>query len=323
MPDKERYREFCLNETKLPLFFQPWWLDEVCVKGKWDVLLFEKNNQILGVYPFFLKKKYKVFSLITMPPFTPFLGPYIKYPENLKFSERSSFEKDVYNFFISTLPEFDMFTQFFNYNFSNWLPFYWQKFKQTTYYSYVIEDISVIENVKSNFHSNKIQEIEKALKTVKIKFDLSPEDFYSFHKRSLEKQNQKISYTVDFFKNVVEAAIKNNSGRIIYASDSEKIYSALFFIWDKNSGYNLITANDPDLKKYGSLSLLIFQTIDFLSSKAGMYDLEGSMNENYEFSYRKFGGKQQQYFYLTKTNSFLLKINETIRNFSIDSSGNS
>jgi hypothetical protein len=36
------------------------------------------------------------------------------------------------------------------------------------------------------------------------------------------------------------------------------------------------------------------------------------MNESYEFSYRQFGGRQQQYFYLTKTNSLLLKLTGTL-----------
>ena len=103
----------------------------------------------------------------------------------------------------------------------------------------------------------------------------------------------------------------NNSGKIIYACGDEKIYSAIFFIWDKNSGYNLITANDPDFKKSGTLSLLIYEAMIFLSDKTRTYDLEGSMNENYEFSYRQFGGRQQQYFYITKTNSLLLKIFKT------------
>ena len=308
MDNKDLYTDFCRKEKNLPLFYQPWWLDTVCSEGAWDVLVFIKKKQVVGVYPFYKKKKFKFFGLISMPPYTPFLGPYLKYPENLKSFEKINFEKEAYSYFIDALPEFDFFLQYFNYEFSNWLPFYWKKFDQTTYYSYIIENIDDIDKVKSNFHPNKQFEIKKAADVVKVKFDLFPEDFYSFHKRTLEKQNQKISYTFEFFKNLFNVASINNSGRIIYACDDEKIYSALFFIWDKQSGYNLITANDPDLRKTGTLSLLILQAITWLSDKTKMYDLEGSMNQNYEFSYRQFGGRQQQYFRLIKTNSILLKL---------------
>ena len=312
MSNKERYNQFCSVKADLPVFFQPWWLDKVCIEGTWDVLLFEKNNLIMSVYPYYLKTRYKVFNLITMPPYTQFLGPYLIYPENLKYFERVSYEKEVCNYFIKELPEFDIFIQFFNYNFSNWLPFHWQKFEQTTYYSYVIRNITDIEKVKSDFHPNKQQEKKKALKTVKTNFDLSAEDFFYFHKKTLEQQKQRISYTLEFFKGIYEAALRNNSGKIIYAHNDEKIYSALFFIWDRNSGYNLITASDSDFKKSGALSLIISEAIAFLSDKTKMYDFEGSMNENYEFSYRQFGGSQQPYFQIKKTNSFFIKMLELI-----------
>jgi hypothetical protein len=315
MSNRDRYTAFCKEENNLPVFYQPWWLDIVCAGGKWDAILFERNHEILGVFPYFLKRKFGIFKVITMPPYTPFLGPYMKFPENLKSFERIGYEKEVLSSFIKELPEFDKFIQFFNYDFSNWLPFYWQNFKQTTYYSYVIENISDAEKVISHFHPNKQQEIRKAAKTVEIKFDLSPEEFYCFHKESLEKTNQKISYSLNLFKSIFDIASENNSGRIIYATDNEKIYSALFLVWDKNSAYSLITANDPDLKKSGTLSLLIYKAIIFLSNKTQMYDFEGSMNENIEFSYRQFGGVQKQYFYITKTNSIILKSFEYLNYF--------
>jgi hypothetical protein len=312
MNNKDRYKEFCSHEPELSIFYQPWWLDSVCIEGSWDVLIFEKNDQILGVYPFYKKKKYGIFHLITMPPFTPFLGPFLKYPENLKNFEKVSLEKEIYDSFINELPEFDFLIQCFNYNFTNWLPFLWHQYKQTTYYSYVIENIADIEKVKSNFHYSKLKQIKKASKTVDVKYDLSPEDFYCFHKKTLEIQNKEISYKSDFFKNIAEAALSNNSGKIIYACDNERIYSALFFVWDKNSGYNLISANDPDLKRSGALSLLVTKAIAFLSDKTKAYDMEGSIIEKYEFSFRHYGGRQQPYFQIKKANSFLIKLMEFI-----------
>jgi hypothetical protein len=310
MHNKEKYSEFCSREDNLPLFFQPWWLNSVCANGRWDAIVLEKNNKVIGAYPYFVKDRFNLMKVITMPPFTPFLGPYIKYPEDLRSYEKASFEKEVLGNFIEELPYFDKFIQLFNYDIRNWLPFYWRDFLQTTYYSYILEDISDPEKARSEFHPNKKQEIIKASKTVDVRFDLSPEEFYSFHKMTLEKQGQKISYSPDLFREIYKKATDNNAGKSVYAFVGDKIYAALFFVWDKRSGYNLITANDPDFRKSGALSLLVYEAISFLGNKTGRYDLEGSMNENYEFSYRQFGGKQYQYFYLSKTNSKLLRIYE-------------
>jgi lipid II:glycine glycyltransferase (peptidoglycan interpeptide bridge formation enzyme) len=312
MHSKEKYSEFCSMEDKLPLFFHPWWLDSVCSDGNWDAIVLEKNKVVVGVYPYLVKERLNYFKVLTMPPFTPFLGPYIKYPEDLRGYEKASYEKEVLGNFINELPDFDKFVQLFNYDIRNWLPFYWRDFLQTTYYSYIIEDISDPERIKSEFHPNKQQEIKKAEKIVNVQFDLPPEEFYAFHKKALEKHGQKISYSLDLFRRIHQATKDNNAGRILYATDGDQIYASLFFVWDKRSGYNLITANDPDFRKSGALSLLIYEAISFLSKHTENYDLEGSMNENYEFSYRQFGGKQYQYFLLSKTNSKVFRIFERV-----------
>lgn len=40
------------------------------------------------------------------------------------------------NYFIDNLPKFDYFNMNFHYSITNWLPFYWRGFKQTTRYTY-------------------------------------------------------------------------------------------------------------------------------------------------------------------------------------------
>lgn len=308
MTNKEKYFEFCTSECSLPLFFQPWWLDAVCKTGQWDVLIYEKNKTILGVYPYFIKRKYKIFETITMPKFTPFLGPYIKYPVEFTNSERAGLEKEIYTTFINTLPEFDYFIQLFNYDFTNWLPFLWKNFKQTTFYSYIIDDISDVEKVKSGFHYSKIKQINKAVRTLEVKFDLSSEEFYSFHKETLRKQNKNILYDETLFKGVVEAAYSNCAGKIIYASHENHIFAALFFVWDKKSGYNLISAHDPDHNNSGALDMLVMNAMAFLSDKSKKYDMEGSIVESYEFSFRHFGGRQQPYYQIKKASSPIIKL---------------
>jgi hypothetical protein len=308
MNSKERYRVFCRQEDLLPVFFQPWWLDAVSEGGNWDVLLYEKNDEILAVYPFFFKRKYIAYRIITMPPFTPFLGPYLLLRKGMKNHEIYSFQKEALNFFISNLPKCDYIVQFFNYELQNWLPFYWNKYSQSTFYSYLINDISDPEKVRAGFHPNKQSELRRASLSAQIKDNLSPEEFYNFHRSSLNKVGHKISYSFEQFMRIYQAAMLNNSGKIFYSFDGEKMNSALFFIWDKRSGYNLITVNDPEYRKLGTLSLLIYEAINYLSDKTKMYDLEGSMNENYEFSYRQFGGNQQPYLMITKTYSQVIKL---------------
>ena len=93
MGNKEAYLGFSLDEP-IPIFSQPWWLNAT-VKDIWDVVLVEdKGGNIIGSMPYLINKKYGVVSSY-MPVLTQKLGPYIKYPEGIKYDSKISHEKKV------------------------------------------------------------------------------------------------------------------------------------------------------------------------------------------------------------------------------------
>jgi len=306
--NKEKYREFCKKEMDIPIFSKDWWLDSVCGESNWDVVLIEKGGVVFASMPYYKTKK-AIFNVIRMPKLTQTMGIYMKYPDNLKYEKRLSLEKKTANALIDKLPNFDYFSQNFHYNFTNWLPFYWKGYEQTTRYTYVIEDLSDIEKVLSNFNYAKRKNIKKSEKILKVKFDLSCEEFYENHKYTLNKQGSAISYSFDLFKKIYESGYRNSSAKTIYAVDNNNnIHGALFIIWDCNSAYDLISTIDPDFRNSGAASLLIKESIEFVSSRTGKFDFEGSMIENVEQSFRQFGAIQKPYFNISKKKSKLLKI---------------
>lgn len=313
MNNKQKYREFCRIEKNIPIFSKDWWLDAVAGEDNWNVAIVEKNNEIIASFPYVLKQ-ILFFRLISMPRFTPMLGVYIKYPENQSYYDKLSYEKKVISDLIDQLPNFHRFHQKFHYSFTNWLPFYWRGFSQTTRYTYVIEDISDYEMVVKNFEYSKRKNIKRAKKIVTIKFDLTAKEFYENHKMTLAKQGQKINYDFNLFKRIYDAAYAHNAGRTIYCVDkNNNIHSGLFVVWDDNSAFDLISTIDPDYRNSGSASLLIQEIIKYLSNKTKRFDFEGSMIEEVERSFRRFGAKQKQYFSIYKRN-FIFKLIECLIN---------
>ena len=122
MTNKQKYYTFCEIEKNIPIFSQAWWLDVVC-GSDWDVALVENHGEIISSMPYHIKKKAS-FKIITMPKLTQNMGPYIKYPDNQKYEKKLAFEKQVMTKLIDKLPVFDRFSQNFNYNITNWQPFY-------------------------------------------------------------------------------------------------------------------------------------------------------------------------------------------------------
>ena len=307
MTRKEKYYSFCEIEKNIPIFSQAWWLDAVCGMD-WNVALVEKNSQIIASMPYYLIKKVG-FKIITMPKLTQNMGPYIKYPPNQKYENKIAYEKIIMTELITYLPSYDMFSQNFNYTITNWLPFYWKGFSQTTYYSYILDQLSDLESIFSRFHSTKKKNIKKAEKLIDIVYDISDKTFYDNHKMTLAKQGKKISYSLELFKKIYSEGYKHNSSKTIGAYDKNgNLHAAYFIIWDDISVYNLISTIDPEYRESGASSLLFKEIISFASNISDKIDLEGSMIESVEQSFRKFGAIQIPYFNVTKINSTLLGI---------------
>lgn len=314
MNNKEKYRELCKREKSIPIFSKDWWLDAVA-GDNWDVAVVEKNGEVIAALPF-VKKRKMIFDIISMPKLTQNLGIWVKYPENQKYANRLSFEKEIYTQLIEQLPYFDYFCQNFHYSMTNWLPFYWKGFEQTTRYTYVIEDLSNLEAVYDNFKSNVRGKIRKAQRIVHVESTESIDLFYELNKKTFNRQGITIPYTLDFLRRKDEVVSRNHSRQIFIAKDDEgRIHSALYLIWDGQSSYVHMVGEDPDLRKSGAGILLIWEAIKFTKEKLGLnkFDFEGSMIENIESVRRAFGAVQKPYFQITKTNSKLLKVRKLLK----------
>lgn len=302
MNNKEKYREICKAEKTIPIFSQDWWMDAVCGENNWDVLIVEKGEEIVASMPIYIKQKYGL-KYITQPKLTQTNGIHIRYPENQKYEKRLSYEKEVMNEIIMQLEQFDIvhYQQSFHYSVTNWLPFYWKGFEQSTKYTYVIENLSDLDKVYSSFGHAKRKNIKKASKEVEVKFDLCSEKFYENHKMTLKKQNSEISYSYELFKKIYNYSYKNDAGKTIYAVDKDgNMHGALFFVWDGISAYDLISTIDPDYRNFGAASLLVYEAIKYVADKIKKFDFEGSMIENVENSFRQFGAIQKPYFVISK-----------------------
>lgn len=309
---KKQYHILCIEEKTLSIFQQDWWLDAVCGKENWDVLLSQKDGRIVGALPYYFQRSGRKIRVL-MPQLTQSMGVWIRSSESPKYEKRLSHEMTVMADLIDQLEQLPLLSCKIqnNVRLTNWLPFYWKGFSQTTYYSYRIEDISDVEKVKAGFSNGKKSHINKAIKNnIHIKFDLPVNEFYDNHVLTLKKQGKDISYSFDLFHRIHQAAYEHNAGKIIYATDeSGNLHGALFIIWDDESAYDLITPFDPDYRDSGASTLLILEMIRYLSEKKiKIFDFEGSMIPGVEDSFRHFGAVQTPYFRIWKDYGTQLEI---------------
>ena len=306
--EKEKYRQLCSKEPSIPIFSRDWWLDAACGEDNWQVALIERQGKIIASMPYFIKYRMGK-RILTQPSLTQRLGPWIYYQDNMKYSSRIGYEIEVMSSLVEKLPSFDLFLQIFDYEITNWLAFYWKGFRQQTSYTYVIDDIRDPELVLSSFSRSKRNDVYKARKRVKSRFDLPAEDFYRHHVSSLAKQKKKISYSLEHFSRLYDAGYNNHAAKVVYAVDEdENITSALFTVWDSNCASAVLSTIDPRFKNSGSFSLLIYEMISYLGGKTRKFNFGGSTIKGVEYSYRQFGTRQVPIFSVSKTNSILIAL---------------
>lgn len=300
MTNKERYNLFCKKEKDIPIFSQPWWMDIVCGENNWDVYLYGKENDILASCAYYLKKDE---NKITKALLTQNNGLLIKYPVNQKITSKLDFEEKIVNDFCEYLKGLNIkkYEQQYHYNFINWLPFFWQEYKELTRYTYVIENTSDLKKVKDNYSSNARKNINKAKKNLKVRETEDIKLFYKVNKMTFDRQNKEIPYTYELFKNLYLACKKRGCCKLLMAIDGdERVHSVAMIVWDEDSVYYLLNGTDPEVKKYQGNALLIDKSIEIASELGKKFDFEGSVIKGIEQSFRQYGGIPKPYFRIYK-----------------------
>lgn len=308
MKNKQIFKEWCERHPEIPLFLQYKWMEIITKPEQWDVAVVLAGTEIQAFMPYFKKRKLK-FDTITIPPLTPYMGPWIHYPEGQKEATRLSFEKKMLDQLIKQLPKTDRFIQYFHPEITNWLPFYWSGFEQSTRYTYIIDDLSDSEKLFANLQGNIRREIAKAQKTLVISECKEVQTLHQLKEKDFQQKGNQVNYSEVYFNRIYENLKARDACKAWVAKDSMgNVVASLLLVWDADSAYYLAGAVDPENKNTGAMSLLMWTAILFSSSVTNAFNFEGSMIEPVERFFRSFGAKQTPYFEIRKTDSKLLKL---------------
>lgn len=286
------------------IFSQPWWLDAVA-PDSWGEVRIEKGGILYARMPYVNKKKLGL-NIIDMPPLTQTLGPWLR-PYEGKYANQLAEEKELMTALIKQLPTFDVFQQNFNHSITNWLPFFWQGFQQSTRYTYVLDDLAELDAIWEGMEKKIRTSIRKAEKLVTVRDDLNLDQFITLNEMVFARQGKKIPYSRSLVERIDAACQTHDCRKIFFAQGADgRIHAAVYLIWDSQSAYYLMGGSDPDLRESNATSLCMWEAIKFASGVTKTFDFEGSMLENVEPFFRAFGGKQKPYFQLRKIKSRLV-----------------
>lgn len=300
MNNKAKYSEFC-ERYYVPLMLRPFWLDAVCNENGWNVVLAtNQGGEVMGSLVYHLAS-YRGFPIIKMPPLTDYSGLWLHYRDNLeKKSSRYSFEKEVCNNLISQLPKTAFFYQQWHPAVTNWLPFFWQDFRQTTLYTYRL-DLKSESLLWENFNKTIRKNLRNLQSLLTVETVEEVDTLYALVQLTFARKGLEPPYSLDTLRKLDAALQKKSLRRIYLARNQSGQYCAgIYLVWDEQCAYSLISAADPQFRQLRATSLLQWQTLLDSIGKVSTFDLCGSILEPIEESLRAFGGELTPHYKITK-----------------------
>ena len=306
---KNEWNSFVDSSPQGSVFCYYEWL-EFSTKNDFQILVYKENGRITAgmPLPFYSTGK------IGLPPLTQKMGVLFEDFSNTKYVTRLEKEKKIIYEFIDVLKrEKKSYSMNFDWHFDNWLPFYWRGYEQTTRYTYVIDFSSkTLDQIWQDMDDrtrNSIRKAEKSLLRISKTNDVKR--FYEINKMTFERQKMEIPYSLEYVQKIYETFKDNIS--IFEAADSNgNIHAMNFYIADNRSVYYLMSGADPDFRSSGAQNLIHWEAIKHFYGKVRYFDFEGSMIENVEANFRKFGAVQKQYFSISNK-SILREIKKVIK----------
>ena len=276
---------------------QNWWLDAVC--DEWQLAVSRgENEQIRGVFPYFLNKKYG-FLQISLPPLTPWLGLWLDVPTAppAKLHTVYSFEKEVIGELLAGLPSVAFFDLNLDASFQNGLPFQQNGYRQTTRFSYVLENLDDFAAVDKGFNRNVRRNLLKAETRLRVVETDDLDVLFSLSKKTFERRGERVPFSLELLRRV-DNSLKINAFRQIWLTENQangQPVAAIYVAWNAHEAHLLITASEANFEGAASTFPLFETALRFLSGKTRRFDFNGSMTESVAATYRSFGATQRAY----------------------------
>lgn len=250
---------------------------------------------------------------ILQPQLTPYCGPYYCYPDKTDTpSRRIAFQHQVTDQLLTYFKglQLSYFQQNFSPNITDWLPFYWAGYRQTTRYTYLLPDISHPDILFDAFERDQRQKrILHLLPSVHLTDDATPEELATFHTRYWQHRGEQDLLSQTFICHVCRAALARRQGLIFSLKDKDNNTLAMrFVVFDECCAHSLLSALNPDHHVSGATETLIWLALQRLSSLSHSYDFEGSMDPGIEHFYRSFGAQQVPYFSIERCPNPLFRL---------------
>lgn len=268
------------------VFCRSWFLEAIAADIR--ILAYFIGGRLVAGIPLYFERRFGL-NFCRMPPLVHTWG-IVTAPFVGKDVTVFSRQMKVLTVFAEELANQRFFIQSFHPTQFNWLPFYWNGFRQQTHYTNVIEDLTDSVRMWREMECNTRRNIRKAEKSGIKVVPCDCELVTTMAVKTFNHQHKQLPYTRAHVDRLYRAAQEHGAGQCLAAVDrSGKTHAASFILWDRKRAYCVAGGTDPELRASGAQSLLLWHVLKFSSSQTAAFDFAGSVVEQIERFFTGFG----------------------------------
>lgn len=303
------------NPAALPVFAQCWWLDAVCDDpDDWDVAVNMKGDQVTGVWPFVLSERISI-SMMRNPRLTPYLGPHVFFPPDIKERNRDSYEYDAMEGLLDSLPNADVWRLSIAPGIRQAGLFRRGGLKLEVQQTFLC---ALDEDEETLFQYFK-EPLRRNLRTAEKELTISAEPemigkLYEFQKATLNEKRVVQPHTEAQMKVLLDACIANGAGTLWVARQGGDVQAIVWNVWDTERSYYLMGGKNPETDNYNAMSALLWHCIRQAKARGNqLFDFEGSMDSGVERFFRGFRARRELYLVLKRDGHWFWKLLRALR----------
>jgi hypothetical protein len=288
----DQWDEFVDASPQGSLFAHPYYLD--ACQADYDILACTDAGGIAGGIVLSKSK----WGKYTNPLLCKYLGIIMRDFEGSRYRRETSGRK-VQSALVEAIGRKRSFNYMFHPSYTDWLPFYWAGYKQTTKYTYRIpllpgSDPAVDFNSRLRGKINKIEKEEKY--TITRHIDVDQAD--ALMNKTFSHQKKKNPFSRKWLDHYISSLRHRDLLDITGLVDQQgKLTCILGMLKGREAHYLVLNGIDHAVVSAGQNELLIHAAlVKAREQGVSHFDFEGSMIRNVESFYRQFGGVLTPYF---------------------------
>lgn len=268
------------------VFHQPWWLNAV-TGGDYAEAVVVQGGRRVGSFPYVLSTILPGQKLCGMPLLTHFLGPAIDEGRGAacnRVLRRAQITREL----LAQVPSTGGF---------------WQVMHRGTPDTLVYQELGYDAAVQFTFEvppergdalwgnmRDKTRNVIRRAKEQHGVADLDASAFSAVYGDNLGRSGIASRYTPALLERVCQAAVSRGQGRILAAENAAgQIAAAIFYIWDSEAAYYLLSTRRPDAGN-GAVSLLLWHAMQDVAARGRIFDFEGVVTSGSALFFTGFGG---------------------------------